>query len=315
MAKTELFDVIIIGSGPAGLTAAIYAARSNLKPIVFAGEKWGGQLMLTSEVENFPGFIEGIQGPQLMDNMRKQAERFNTKIVDKYVSAVDVNNQPFTVTASAEKYQGHSLIVATGAETRWLNVPGEQELIGKGVSSCAPCDAFFFRNMPVAVIGGGDSAMEEALYLSKFASKVTVIHRRHEFRASKIMQDRVLNDPKITILWNTVVEKINGEQKVTSLTLTNIKTTTSSDLPVDGVFVAIGHDPVTKFLDGQVALDKNGYIINQNHTQTTIPGVFTAGDVHDHHYRQAITAAAFGCMAAMDVEKWLAYIPHHAEKI
>lgn len=315
MQKSSHPDVIIIGSGPAGFTAAIYAARANLSPLLFAGEKWGGQLMLTSDVENFPGFVEGIQGPTLMQNMRKQAERFDTNIIDKNVTEVDFQKKPFRVWASDQEYQAPAVIIATGAETRWLYVPGEQEFIGKGVSSCAPCDAFFFKNQKVIVVGGGDSAMEEALYLAKFASEVTIVHRRNEFRASKIMQDRVQDDPKISITWDTVVDEVRGNAKVTSVILRNVKTNKTEDHPIDGVFVAIGHDPVTKFLEGQVALDQQGYVMVDDYTRTSVPGVFVAGDVHDHHYRQAITAAAFGCMAAMDVEKYLAANPHHAEKM
>lgn len=310
MVNETAHPVIIIGSGPAGLTAAIYAARANLSPVLFAGEKWGGQLMLTSDIENFPGFVEALPGPQLMDNMRKQAERFETKIIDKYISKVDFSKKPFTIwTDDEEAYQANAIIIATGAETRWLKVPGEEEFIGKGVSSCAPCDAFFFKNQHVAVIGGGDSAMEEALYLSKFAAKVSLIHRRNEFRASKIMQDRVKADPKIEIIWNTTVEQVNGDQKIRSLTLKNVETSETADFAVDGMFVAIGHDPVTGVFKDVITLDDKQYIVPQNHTMTNIAGVFTAGDVHDHHYRQAITAAAFGCMAAMDAERYLASLP------
>lgn len=315
MTKIDTHDVIIVGSGPAGLTAAIYAARANLAPLLFAGEKWGGQLMLTSDVENFPGFVEAIQGPTLMDTMRKQAQRFDTKVYDKYVTKVDFSKKPLRIWAGDDEYLSRSVIIATGAETRWLYVLGEQEFIGKGVSSCAPCDAFFFKNQRVIVVGGGDSAMEEALYLAKFASKVTIVHRRNEFRASKIMQDRVKNDPKISVIWDTAVEEVKGEQKVTSVVLKNVKTGETNDFPVDGMFVAIGHDPVTKFLAGQVELDEQGYIVVNDYTSTSKDGVFAAGDVHDHHYRQAVTASAFGCMAAMDVEKYLGAIPHHAEKI
>lgn len=310
----NLYNVIIIGSGPAGFTAAIYAARANLSPLLFAGEKWGGQLMLTSDIENFPGFVEALPGPQLMDNMRKQAKRFETKIIDKYVAKVDFSKRPFTIWTNEGQYQAKSVIIATGAETRWLHVPGEDEFIGKGVSSCAPCDAFFFKNQHVAVVGGGDSAMEEALYLAKFASDVTLIHRRHEFRASKIMQDRVLAEPKIKVIWNTVVEKVNGDQKVKSLTLKNVETGEKSDLAVEGMFVAIGHNPVTAIFKDQVTLDGQQYIKPTNHTETNVQGVFVAGDVHDRHYKQAITAAGFGCMAAMDAERWLAATPIKTHK-
>ncbi len=305
MAETKVENVIIIGSGPAGWTAAIYAARANLSPLLFAGEKWGGQLMLTSDVENFPGFIAPIQGPQLMQQMRDQALRFETKVVDKMVDRVDFSKRPFLVVADNVEYKAKSVIVATGAETKWLGIPGEQQLIGRGVSSCAPCDAFFFKNMEVVVVGGGDSAMEEAIYLAKFASKVTLIHRRNEFRASKIMQERVFANPKITVLWDTIVEKVNGEQKVTSVTLKNTKEGNPYDFPVNGLFVAIGHVPGSQVFHGQVDLNDTGYILVKDHTKSSVEGVFVAGDVHDFHYRQAITAAAFGCMASMDAEKWL----------
>lgn len=309
MTKSTPHDVLIIGSGPAGLTAAIYAARADLHPTLFAGEKWGGQLMLTSDIENFPGFIEALPGTQLMDNFRKQAERFETKIIDQQVIKVDFSRPPFRLWTQDQEYQTKSVIIATGAETKWLKVPGEQEFIGRGVSSCAPCDAFFFKNQHVIVVGGGDSAMEEALYLAKFASKVTLVHRRDSFRASKIMQDRVQAEKRIIIRWNTTIEQISGDKKVTSATLKNVVTQEVSPYPVDGIFVAIGHEPVSQIFKGQIELDEKGYIIVKNHTQSSIPGVFVAGDVHDHHYRQAITAAAFGCMAAMDLEKCLAGQP------
>ncbi len=269
--------------------------------------------MMTSEVENYPGFPEGIQGPELMERMRKQAERFGTVIKDEQVTGVDFSKQHFSVTTENAAYQGKSVIVATGADTLWTNAPGEAHFIGKGVSSCAPCDAFFYRNKNVIVVGGGDSAMEEALVLTKFASHVTVVHRRNEFRASKIMQDRVKNHEKIDILWNTTVEEIIGDQKVTGAKL---KTDGKIyEKPIDGVFVAIGHSPNSKIFSGVLQLDVKGYIkpsptMNSTKTSefksaTTIPGVFVSGDVHDHTYRQAITAAAFGCMAAMDTERWL----------
>jgi thioredoxin reductase (NADPH) len=302
-----MFDVLIIGSGPSGLTAAIYASRANLKPLVLAGLKWGGQLMLTSEVENFPGFPEGIQGPELMDRMRKQAERFDTVIKDEQVVSVDFAKQPFTVKTEGNEYQGKSVIIATGADTLWTNAPGEQRFIGKGISTCAPCDAFFYRNKNVIVVGGGDSAMEEALVLTKFASHVTIVHRRNEFRASRIMQDRVKKHEKIDILWNTTIEEIMGNQKVEKVKLnTDGKT---YEKAIDGIFIAIGHIPNTKIFNDQITLDEKGFVKRLPgelyKTSTNIPGVFVAGDVHDHHFKQAITAAAYGCESALEVEKWL----------
>lgn len=279
---TEIFDVAIIGSGPAGLTAGIYTSRANLKTVLFAGEKWGGQLMLTTTVENYPGFPDGIEGPVLMENLKKQAEKFGSKIIFENVSDIKKHDSYFMIHDS--KYQAKSVIIATGADTQWLNLPNEQRLIGHGVSSCAPCDAFFFKNKKVAVVGGGDSACEEALFLTKFASEVTIIHRRDQFRASKIMQDRVKNNPKIKILFNTEVIDILGKDKVEGLKLNN-----NENFQVDCVFIAIGHkknDELLKELDG-------------------VEGVFVAGDVVDTKYKQAITAAASGCIAAMDCEKWL----------
>jgi thioredoxin reductase (NADPH) len=297
--------LIIIGSGPAGLTAAIYAARADLKPIVFAGEQFGGQLMQTSEIENFPGFIDGIKGPELMMNMIKQAERFGA--VMKYQSAtkVELEGQVKKVYAGEGVFEAEAVIIATGALPRRLNIPGEQEFWGKGVSTCATCDAAFYREKVVAVIGGGDSAMEEALFLTKFASKVYIIHRRDSFKASKIMSERALANEKIEVIWNSGVEEVVGDQKVKSLKLKNLVDNKTSDLSVDGMFLGIGHIPNVGFLDGQLELDDQGYIKAINHTLTNIEGVFVAGDVHDHHYQQAITASAMGCMAAMDAEKWL----------
>ena len=308
-----IYDVLIIGSGPSGLTAAIYAARANLKPLILAGLKWGGQLMLTSEVENFPGFPDGIQGPELMERMRKQAERFGTAIKDEQVVSVDFSKRPFMVRTEGNEYQGKSVIVATGADTIWLGAPGEDKFVGRGVSTCAPCDAFFYRNKNVIVVGGGDSAMEEALVLTKFASHVTVVHRRNEFRASKIMQDRVKNHEKIDILWNTTIEEIMGNQKVEKVKLkTDGK---MSEKAIDGIFVAIGHIPNSKIFDDVLHLDEKRFIkrIPNEHykTATNIDGVFVAGDIHDHHYKQAITAAAYGCESALEVERWL---DEHKEK-
>ncbi|MBI4136785.1 thioredoxin-disulfide reductase [Candidatus Roizmanbacteria bacterium] len=302
-----MFDVIIIGSGPAGLTAGIYTSRAALKTLIVAGNTWGGQLMLTTEVENYPGFPEGILGPELMQKMRKQAERFGVEFIDQNVTAVDFSKQPFTTKTEGKEYQGKSIIVATGADTLWLNAPGEKQFIGKGVSSCAPCDAFFYKDKEVIVVGGGDSAMEEALVLTKFASKVTVVHRRNEFRASKIMQDRVKNHPNIEILWNTTVEEVKGSNKVESVVL---KTDEKSyEKRIDGIFVAIGHVPNSSIVENILDRDGKGFIkripTNGYKTSSNISGVFVAGDVHDHFYKQAVTAAAYGCEAALEVERWL----------
>lgn len=312
-----MHDVIIIGSGPAGLTAAIYTTRANLKTLVLTGAKWGGQLMLTTDVENYPGFPDGILGPTLMQKFRDQAARFKAEIVDKQVSKVDFSAKPFKLWTDQDIYKGRSVIIATGADTRWLNIPGEQKLIGRGVSSCAPCDAFFFKDKKVIVVGGGDSAVEEALVLIKFASSVTIVHRRSELRASKIMQDRVLKHPKIKVLWNSEVVEVLGKDKIEAVKIKSTVSSQTSKLPIEGMFVAIGHIPNTKvFRDSGLEVDNKGYIIRKkrNHQEskvlkywsaTNINGVFVAGDVHDYHYRQAITAAGFGCMAAMDVERWL----------
>ena len=299
----NIYDVIIIGSGPAGLTAGIYTSRANLKTLMIAGTKWGGQLMLTTDVENFPGFPEGIQGPDLMTNMRKQMERFGVEIKDEDVMGVDFEKRPFTVNTSQGSYLGKSVIVATGAATQWLNVPGEQELIGRGVSSCAPCDAPFFKGKKVIVVGGGDAAMEEALVLTKFASEVLIVHRRAEFRASQIMQERVKNNPKIKIKFNAEVVEITGKEKVEK-----VKFKDGSEMEIDGVFVAIGHKPASKIFEGKIDLDEKDYIKRQGEkyqTMSNVEGVFVAGDVHDYHYRQAITAAGYGCEAALDAERWL----------
>ncbi len=297
--------VIILGSGSAGLTAAIYAARAQLDPVVISGVQRGGQLTLTTDVENYPGFADGIQGPELMEIMRKQAERFDVDFVDEDATAVDFRKRPFEITAAGKTFLAESVIIATGAATNWLGHPNEQRLIGHGVSSCAPCDAFFFREKEVAVVGGGDSAMEEALTLTKFATRVTIIHRRDRFRASKIMADRVLRHGKIRILWNTVVEDVLGDGSVSGLRLRDVKTGERRDFRVDGLFVAIGHHPTTDLFRGQIELDDNGYVVLKKHTMTSVEGVFAAGDVHDSRYRQAVTAAGWGCMAAMDVEKYL----------
>ncbi len=299
-----MYDVIIIGSGPAGLTAAVYTTRANLKTLVIAGGKWGGQLMLTTVVDNYPGFPQGIQGPDLMLAMRKQAERFGTEFIDEDFSEGDFDSNPFKIKAGKKTYEGKAVIIATGADTKWLDVPGEKEKIGKGVSSCAPCDAFFFKNKNVIVVGGGDSAMEEALVLTSFADSVAVVHRSETLRASQIMQDKAKKNPKIKFLFNTEVTKILGDEKVTGTELKNNKTGEVSKMDLDGVFVAIGHIPNTIKFKG-VEMDEKGYIKVKDHTRTNIDGVFVAGDVHDSHYRQAVTAAGFGCMAALEVDHWL----------
>jgi thioredoxin reductase (NADPH) len=299
-----MYDVIIIGSGPAGLTAAIYTTRANLKTLVIAGVKWGGQLQLTSLVENFPGFPEGIQGPELMTNMRKQAEHHGAEIVDVDFTKADFTKQPFTVWAGEKEFQAKSVMIASGADARWLNVPGEKERIGRGVSSCATCDANFFRNKNVFIIGGGDSAMEEALVLANVAKSVTIIHRKDALRASEIMQQRAKENQKISFLFNSEIVEIKGENRVQSAMVKNNQTNEVKELPVDGIFVAIGHVPNTKVFEG-IELDEQGYVKVQNHYHTNIPGVFVAGDVHDRSYRQAITAAGFGAAAALEAERWL----------
>jgi len=299
-----MYDVIIIGSGPAGLTAAIYTTRADLKTLVISGVKWGGQLMLTTLVENFPGFPEGIQGPELMQNMRKQAEKFGTEFVDDDFTAADFSQKPFKISIGDKTYQGKAVIIATGADTKWLGVPGEKEKIGHGVSSCAPCDAAFFRNKNVIIVGGGDSAMEEAMVLTKFAESITLIHRRDAFKASEIMQKRVKENPKIKILLNSEITEISGDLKVEKVKIKNNQTRKVVEMPIDGVFVAIGHMPNSSKFKG-VDLDEQGFIKVHDHYLTNIKGVFVAGDVHDNHYKQAITAAGFGCAAALEVQKWL----------
>ena len=302
----EIFDVLIIGSGPSALTAAIYTTRGNAKTIIVGGEKWGGQLMLTTLVENFPGFPDGIQGPDLMLGMRKQAERFGATFVEKNAVKVNLGESPFEIEDSEGKiYKSKSLIVATGALTQWLNVPGEKELIGRGVATCAPCDAPFYRDKVVAVVGGGDAAMEEAHVLTKYASKVYLIHRRDEFRASKIMQEKIFDNSKIEVVWNTEVKEVRGQGKVDSLLLINNKDSKESELKVDGVFVAIGHKPDSDIFKGPIEMDEKGYIKVNDGTKTNTPGVFVAGDVHDYKYKQAVTAAGFGCQAGLDVLTYL----------
>lgn len=299
-------NVIILGSGPAGLTAALYTARANLNPLVIEGFQPGGQLTQTTLVENYPGFPGGIMGPDLMAAMKEQAARFGAEFVFGRATAADLSRNPFVITVDdSTTYEAKALIVATGASAKMLGVKNERTLIGKGVSTCATCDGFFFRDRKLAIVGGGDSAMEEAIFLTKFASSVTVIHRRDTLRASKIMQERAMANEKISFIWDTVVEEVLGEDKVTGLLLRNVKTQEITEFPCDGLFVAIGHHPNTEIFKGQLELDENGYIVTTDRTKTNIPGVFVAGDVQDQLYRQAITAAGSGCMAAIDCEKWL----------
>ena len=298
-------DVIIIGAGPAGYTAGIYCSRARHDTVLISGLLPGGQLMNTTDVENYPGFDEGIMGPDLMQIMRKQTERMGTKIIDDVVTSVDFTQNPLIVLTASTNFETKTVIVCTGATPRKIGIEGEQIFAGKGVSYCATCDGAFFRDQELAVVGGGDSCMEEATFLTKFASKVHIIHRRDEFRASKIMQERALSNEKITVHWNNTVLDIKGDQKVQQVILKDTKTGDESDINLAGVFVAIGHEPNTSLFKDQLDLDENGYIILNKNTQTSVNGVFSAGDVHDHRYRQAVTAAGYGCMAAIDVDKYL----------
>lgn len=305
-AGQQVEKVIIIGSGPAGLTAAIYAARANLEPLMIEGEEVGGQLMTTTDVENFPGFPEGIMGPDLMTITRKQAARFKTRFISKNVTKVDLSKRPFKVWIRDEVFLAQSLIISTGASAKYLGLESERRLLGHGVSACATCDGAFFRNQVVAVVGGGDTAMEEANFLTRFASKVLVVHRRGEFRASKIMADRVLKNPKIEVIWNTGLEEVLGDQHVTGIKVKNLESGDIKEIALQGVFIAIGHKPNTDVFKGQLAMNETGYLLTEGKsTYTSVEGVFAAGDVQDHVYRQAVTAAGTGCMAAIDCERWL----------
>ena len=312
----ELWDVIVIGSGPSGLTAAIYTTRGAASTLILGGEKWGGQLMLTTEVDNFPGFPEGIMGPALMANMRKQAERFGAGFVEKNAESIKRIKSLFEITAGGEKYLTKSVIIATGAATRWLDIPGIEKLIGRGVSSCAPCDAPFFKRKRVAVVGGGDAAMEEAVVLTKYASEIFIIHRKNEFKAAAVMQKKVLDNPKIEILWNSEVTKVIGEKKLEKIIVFNNQTNKEEELILDGLFIAIGHKPESDVFKGIVTTDEKGYIRrtqelknlrtpNEFQMATNVPGIFVSGDVHDQTYKQAVTAAGYGCQAAMEVLKYL----------
>ncbi len=305
--SSDTHEVIVVGSGPAGLTAALYAARAQLKPLVFEGIAAGGQLMLTTEVENFPGFPDGIMGPELMGGMRKQAARFGAELTTDDVTEMDLTGPVKRVRVGSTEYAAHAVILAMGARANWLGLPHEQRLIGRGVSSCATCDGFFFRDHDIVVVGGGDSAMEEATFLTRFAKSVTVVHRRSELRASKIMAERAMNDPKITFAFDSVVSDVHGDESVTGVELTNVDSGEKTSLPVTGLFVAIGHTPNSELVRGQVDLDESGYVVvTAPGTHTNLAGVFACGDLVDHTYRQAVTAAGTGCAASLDAERYLA---------
>jgi thioredoxin reductase (NADPH) len=306
----QIYDVIIIGSGPAGYTAGIYTSRAKLKTLIVSGTLPGGQLMTTSEVENYPGFPNGIFGPELMMNMRQQSERFGSNIVDDEVIRVDFSTRPFVVTSHSESYQAHSVLICTGATPRKLGILTEEQFAGRGVSYCATCDGPFFKGEDIIVVGGGDTALEEASFLTKFGRSVKIVHRRDSLRASKILQEKAFENPKIEFLWNRVVSTIEGEKKIAAVVVRDVNNGFEQKLPAGGLFVAIGHEPNTGIFKGQIEMDDKGYIILKNHTRTSVDGVFAAGDVHDYRYRQAITAGGYGCMAALDVEKWLAERKH-----
>ncbi len=305
-------DVIILGSGPAGLTAAIYAARADLKPLVIEGSQPGGQLTITTDVENYPGFEQPIMGPELMDVMKKQAARFGTEFDFATVERVELNGDIKTLHADGKVFRARALIIATGATARWLGLPSEEDLKGHGVSACATCDGFFFRDQVIVVVGGGDTALEEATYLTKFGSAVHVVHRRDELRASKAMQDRAFKNPKIKFIWNTIVTRVEGDKKVTGVRLRDVVTGKERVLDCGGLFIAIGHTPNTELFKGQLAMDENGYlVVEEGSSRTNVPGVFAAGDVADHVYRQAVTAAGMGCIAALDAERYLGALHGH----
>jgi thioredoxin reductase (NADPH) len=306
-------EVIIIGSGPAGLTAAVYTARANLRPLVIEGIGAGGQLMLTTDVENYPGFPDGILGPDLMAKFRAQAERFGAEFITADADRVDFSQAPFGVWVGGDEHRARSIIISTGAQARMLGLPSERALLGHGVSTCATCDGFFFRGQDIAVVGGGDSALEEANFLSRFADKVTIVHRRRELRASKIMQDRAFKNPKIEFRWNTIVDEVLGNGRVEGIAVRDVETDARTTVAITGLFVAIGHTPNTELFEGQLELDESGYVVTTGGTtETSVPGVFAAGDVQDFVYRQAITAAGSGCMAALDAERYLEALGDHA---